>query len=130
MSEWTTVTYKKPRKTTRKLPLAGVKNNFENKNNNKKPIRHKTIQKKSGQKDHYDPNHMRKLSDATEVNKLKKIDRSLALKIQRNRNKLGLTQKELASKMNVPLSIVVKYEKGDAINDNRIIQKFQNTLNI
>ena len=85
---------------------------------------------KVGQRDNYDPKRMTKLDNATDTEKLRTVTKAFSRKIQKARNSQGLSQKELASKMNVPLNVVNQYEKGTAIADGTTIQKFKNVLKI
>lgn len=83
-----------------------------------------------GQRKDYDVKHMAKIANETERFTVKHVDREFARKIQQARQKLNLTQKDLAQKMNIPHSIVTKYENGTAISDGPTIQKFQRFLHI
>lgn len=85
---------------------------------------------KVGQRDNYDPRRMAKLDNATETGKLRTVTKDFARKIQQARSNQGLSQKELANKMNVPLTVVNQYEKGTAITDGATLQKFKNVLKI
>ena len=85
---------------------------------------------KVGQSDSYDVSRMAKIDNSTEADKVNTVSKNFSQKIQHARNSQKLSQKELAHKMNVPFSVVNQYEKGTAIADGSIIQKFKNVLGI
>jgi FkbM family methyltransferase len=65
-----------------------------------------------------------------EVFKHKKSDLTMRKKIQIARTNAGLTQKELAHKLNVKIGIVQGYENGTAIAVGRIIQQIEKVCNL
>lgn len=65
-----------------------------------------------------------------EVFKHKKSDMTMRKKIQIARTNAGLTQKELAHKLNVKIGIVQGYENGTAIAVGRIIQQIEKVCNL
>lgn len=73
---------------------------------------------------------MRSLENETETFKLKKIDAKLSKQIQQARCGLGLSQKDLANKVNLPVKTIVEYENGKAIPDNKVLNKLKRTLKI
>jgi DNA-binding transcriptional regulator YiaG len=83
-----------------------------------------------GQRKDYDARHMAKLDNATEGFAVKRVDREFSKKIQMARQQLNLTQKELAQKLNLPHTVVTKYENGTAVLDGSTNQKFQRFLHI
>ena len=59
-----------------------------------------------------------------------KIKHDIKIKIQRGRAAKNMSQKELAMKINVPVSTVSSYESGKAIPNKQILQKIRNALGI
>lgn len=80
-----------------------------------------------GNKQHSQPNS-RKL-DTEEIVVPKKVDASLAKRIQQARNAQGMTQKQLALAINEDLKTVQTWENGTAIPDGRILVKIRKALN-
>ena len=62
--------------------------------------------------------------------KIKKINQDFSNKIRNNRNSKGLTQKELALKINIKPSVINDYESGKAIPNPAIINKLKRILEI
>jgi len=60
----------------------------------------------------------------------KKVNHATATSIQKARNAKGLTQKQLASRINVPASTINDYESGRAIPDRCLLNKIGRTLGI
>ena len=60
----------------------------------------------------------------------KKVDQQLRLKIIKNRNALNLTQKQLATKINIPVSSINDIESGKSIYNHQHIQKIMKVLKI
>lgn len=67
--------------------------------------------------------------DPGEVIVLPKIDVELKKAIQQARMNQKLSQKELASKMNIPISTINGYENGTVIPNNAFIAKLEKVLN-
>lgn len=61
---------------------------------------------------------------------IKIISKETSLKIQRRRQELKLTQKELALKINKNVSIIQEIENGNAKYDRNILNKLERVLNI
>jgi len=59
----------------------------------------------------------------------KKISLSVAQKIATSRASQGMTQKDLAIKMNVKPEVIRDYENGKAIPNHQVMQKLQRVLN-
>ena len=57
-----------------------------------------------------------------------KIDLNLKKSISQARINNKLTQKELATKLNVPVQTIINYENGKAIPNNLFISKLEKTL--
>ena len=51
-------------------------------------------------------------------------------RIRKGRSAMGLSQEELARKINEKKSVVAKLETGDMVPDDKIIKKLENTLDI
>ena len=58
----------------------------------------------------------------------KKITLDLKLAIQQARNSRQMTQKQLANQMNLPVSMIINYENGKAIPNNRFISNLERVL--
>lgn len=61
---------------------------------------------------------------------LKTVDRSFSLKMIQARQRMNLTQSQLAKKICVKEIIIKEYESGNGKFDNKIVQKIKKTLNI
>lgn len=73
--------------------------------------------------------HLRKL-DEDEIHVPKKVSTTLKLAIQKARQDKGLSQKELAQKLNVPVSTIQKYESGKAVPNGNLISKMGRVLGV
>jgi ribosome-binding protein aMBF1 (putative translation factor) len=58
------------------------------------------------------------------------ISRNLRVLIQNARTAKGFTQKQLATKLNLPASILNGYEAGTAVPDNNVIQRISKVLGV
>lgn len=70
----------------------------------------------------------RKLDENNDGGKHKKISFKVSNLILQSRVALKLNRKDLANKLNVKESIVVEYETGKAIPNNRLLQKMEKIL--
>jgi len=61
--------------------------------------------------------------------KTKTVNQKLSTEIRTRRNLKGMTQKELAQKINVKPSLINDYESGKALPDPKIINKIKRILN-
>ena len=61
---------------------------------------------------------------------IKLINKELSLKIQRRRQELNITQKDLAMKINKNVSVIQEIETGSAKYDRNILNKLERILNI
>lgn len=61
---------------------------------------------------------------------IKLIPKETSLKIQRRRQELNLTQKELALKINKNVNVIQEIENGNAKYDRNILNKLERVLNI
>jgi len=71
-----------------------------------------------------------KIENEEEKFKHEKISLPMSKRIQRARIEAGLSQKELAQKINMRSKIIQDYEKGTAIPIGRIIQMIEKACNI
>jgi len=83
---------------------------------------------RTGQPSDYDPRRQAKLANATDCGKIKRVGRETGIQLQQARAALKLTQKDLAQKMNVPLTVVSSWENGTAVHNGAMIQKFKKHL--
>ena len=70
------------------------------------------------------------LDNATETFKLNKIPLDWGKKISETRLKKKMNQKDLAAKINCPVSIVNQIECGRATMDHKVLTKIENALGI
>ena len=73
---------------------------------------------------------MHKLDNETETFKLQKVDPKVAKQLQQARCSMGLSQKDLANKVNLPVKTIVAYENGKAVVDHKILNKLKRTLKV
>ncbi len=66
--------------------------------------------------------------DTHQAEPLPKVTTELKKEIQQARTYKKLSQRDLAHKMNVPVSVIIDYEKGTAIPDNSFIAKLEKIL--
>lgn len=72
----------------------------------------------------------RKLDQETEVLSHEKVSLSLSKKIQQARLTKGMSQKDLATKINVKPNVIQDYESGKAIPDSKILRNIKQKLNM
>lgn len=72
----------------------------------------------------------RKLDQETDIVSHEKVSLSLSKKIQQSRLAKGMSQKDLANKINVKLNVIQDYESGRGIQDNKILIDIKKKLNI
>lgn len=58
------------------------------------------------------------------------ITHTLSQQIQQARVAKGMTQKELANAISIPVSVINEYERGDAVHNINYITKIKNYLGI
>jgi len=77
-------------------------------------------------------NKSKKLDQKIEEGDLKhkKIDPELSKKIQQGRLSKGLTQKQLATKLSIPVNVINEMECGKFIHDGQKLSKVKRALNI
>ena len=69
-------------------------------------------------------------NDDDEIVIVPKISQSNSILIKTARNKMGLTQKQLASKISIDVQILQAYESGKAVPDFKIMLKLEKILGI
>ena len=60
--------------------------------------------------------------------KIETVKKSISEEIRNNRTKLGLKQKDLANKINVPIQTIQQYENGKIQTDIKILLKLEKVL--
>lgn len=73
----------------------------------------------------FDPNN----PDEPEVKPVL-IERDFGLAIQKARTAKGLTQKELANALSIPVSVINDYEKGTGVRNGNYVSKIKKYLSI
>merc|ERR1719387_1847619 len=68
------------------------------------------------------------LENETEELKHASVSKDLRLAITQARNAKGLTQKQLATQLNMQPQVINEYESGKAIPNNQIISKIERAL--
>ena len=76
------------------------------------------------------PVNAAKIEGETEDFSVKHIDPAVSKVIIQNRQKLGITQKDLAVKINEKPQIVSEYESGKALPNQSILGKLERALNV
>lgn len=89
-----------------------------------------TQQKLEKQKIKHNPinDKINKLDNDNEIYKTKKIPNDFKTKMQQARINKKLTQKQLATKLNISLNIIQNFENGKANYDGSIIGKIKREL--
>ncbi|TPX39727.1 hypothetical protein SeMB42_g05525 [Synchytrium endobioticum] len=78
-----------------------------------------------------DPSKAAKIDRETEDFHVEKVPLSLSKTIAQARQEKGLTQKELATKINQPHNIIAEYESGKAVNPNQqVLGKMERILGV
>lgn len=70
----------------------------------------------------------RKLDQNNDIVKPKKMNQNMRKAIQSARLNNKMSQKDLASRLNVPLQTIAMYESGKAIPNNSLIVKIEQVL--
>ena len=72
----------------------------------------------------------KKLDEDHENLKVKRVNHSLSVNIQRTRQQKGLTQADLGRLINEKPSIITEYENGKAVPNEQVIVRMEKTLGI
>lgn len=70
----------------------------------------------------------KKIAEDTETTTVKKVDPQIRTRIMKARQELNWSQQDLAQKMNERVSVITDYESGRAVQDERVIIKFEKAL--
>lgn len=76
------------------------------------------------------PTNPKPVIDTHQAEPLPKITTELKTAIQQARLAKKMSQKDLAQKLNLPISIINDYEKGTAVPNNGFIAKLEKTLEV
>jgi len=94
--------------------------------NKSKEISHNSATNKQKQQiDNYS-----KIDKAENAEKIKTVPLDISREIQQARNAKGMTQKELATKINEQQRVISDYESGRAIPNNQILGNLERVLGI
>lgn len=109
--DWKTVVLKKPQvkktsSSTIKVPVNGL-----NSNNNFKGTG-------------------KKINEDDEINKLPNVGINIGKQISQARSAKKISQKELSTRMNLPLHVVQQNENGKALRNNALLAKFERFLGV
>lgn len=94
-----------------------IGSSFSN-SNNKQNFQHKKLAKQ--------PN----LLEDDVPKPIRMVTKDISLKVQRRRQELKLTQKELALKINKNVNVIQEIENGTAKYDRSVLNKLERVLNI
>ena len=76
-----------------------------------------------------DRHHLAKLDNDHETLEASKLDRSWIQRVQKARQQRGLSQKDLALKLNLDVGIINQYEKGTVlVPDGKVVDKINKFL--
>lgn len=88
----------------------------------------RTLTSTSNRPNNFENTRENKLANETDVPVLNFIESETKNKIISMRNAKGLTQAQLAQKLNVDKSVIASYESGKAIPNKNFIQKIYRVL--
>lgn len=71
---------------------------------------------------------MKKLEEDMENLKVETVNKSISTTIREQRTKLNMKQKDLANKINVPVTTIQQYENGKSQTDIKILIKLEKAL--
>ena len=72
----------------------------------------------------------RRLAEGTEALKRETVSLPVSKAIQRGRAGAGMTQKQLAQRLNVKAAVVQAYESGKAVPSGKILQRMESALGL
>lgn len=70
------------------------------------------------------------LDEDSETLKVKTVNHSVSVSIQKARQAKGLSQKELAAAINEKQSVVTEYEGGKAVPNEQVLQRMEKALGV
>lgn len=71
---------------------------------------------------------LHKIENEMDNLKIEKVSKSISQEIINNRTKLGIKQKDLANRINVPVQVIQQYENGSSQTDIKILLKLEKVL--
>ena len=86
---------------------------------------HPHIQNTISVKKIYDPDN----PDAEPEVKPVMIDREFGMQIQKFRTAKGITQKQLANALNLPVQVINEYERGTGVRNGNYVNKIKTYMN-
>ena len=89
-----------------------------------------SMNKGTSNKQRRGPDNYSKIDQAEDAQKIKTVDKDISRAIQQARNAKGMTQKELATKINEPQKTIQDYECGRAIPSNQVLGKIERVLGV
>lgn len=89
-----------------------------------------TTEKKIGAIGTVDASKLAKIDRETEDFHITKVDLSLSQIIMKARQKLGVTQKDLATKINEKPQVIGEYESGKAVPNQQVLGKLERVLGV
>lgn len=94
----------------------------------KDPLLGGTVVKKNTNNKQKGPDNLSKIAKSEGADHVPHVSIDLSKKIQQARVSKGLTQEQLANKINEQKSVINSYESGKAIPDHRILIKLEKIL--
>ncbi|CAG9332884.1 unnamed protein product [Blepharisma stoltei] len=89
-----------------------------------------TVRKAQGGHNQHGPQvNIRKLAEETDVVDVPQLSHEFRIEMQKARVAAGLSQADLAKRINEKQSVVNEYESGRAVPDNQVIVKIERALN-
>jgi putative transcription factor len=92
------------------------------------PLLGGVVVKKESSNKQKSPDNLSKIAKTETAEPIQRVGVELSKKIQQARVSKGLTQEQLANKINEQKSVINSYESGKAIPDNRILIKLEKIL--
>ncbi|CAH8616097.1 unnamed protein product [Dicrocoelium dendriticum] len=71
-----------------------------------------------------------KLDEETETHQADLVDLEVARLIMKARNEKGLSQKDLAARINEKVQVVAEYEKGEGLKNQLVLSKLERALGV
>eukprot|EP00009_Paramoeba_aestuarina_P004810 CAMPEP_0201510934 /NCGR_PEP_ID=MMETSP0161_2-20130828/3458_1 /ASSEMBLY_ACC=CAM_ASM_000251 /TAXON_ID=180227 /ORGANISM="Neoparamoeba aestuarina, Strain SoJaBio B1-5/56/2" /LENGTH=136 /DNA_ID=CAMNT_0047906213 /DNA_START=109 /DNA_END=519 /DNA_ORIENTATION=+ len=89
-----------------------------------------SVNKGTSNKQKKGPDNYSKIDQAEDAERVQKVSIDVARAIQKARNDKGMTQKELATKINEPQKTIQDYEAGRAVPSNQVLGKLERVLGV